>query len=129
MDVSKKLDYICTTPYRELTKVLRASNFSKPNNFSWRTFWSDLLKELSLVKTKIVVLNRIGPYSPNTHHIAFASERTFSPSNLLTVVRETNEETAKAFCVMINSVIFLSQFFILKEDTTGRYIHLSVHLP
>jgi hypothetical protein len=76
------------------------------------------------VKTKLVILNRIGPFSSNTYHIAFASNISFSPSNILTVVRETDQERAKAFCVLINSIIFLSQFFILKEETTGRYIHL-----
>ena len=77
-----------------------------------------------MVKTKIVILNRIGPYAPNTHHIAFASNTFFSPSNILTVVKESDQDRAKAFCVLLNSIIFLSQFFILKEDTTGRYIHL-----
>lgn len=42
----------------------------------------------------------------------------------MTVVKESNLEVAKAFCVLVNSIIFLSQFFILKEETTGRYIHL-----
>jgi hypothetical protein len=31
---------------------------------------------------------------------------------------------SKAFCVIINSIIFISQFFLLKEETTGRYIDI-----
>jgi hypothetical protein len=65
MDASKKLDYISIQPYRDLGKVLRATNFDEPDNFSWTTFWIDFSKELDLVKTKIVILNRIGPYAPH----------------------------------------------------------------
>jgi hypothetical protein len=40
------------------------------------------------------------------------------------VIREGNSDIAKAFCVVINSIIFLSQFFLLKEKSTGRRIDI-----
>lgn len=72
-----KLDYISTRPYRELDKVLRAANFDEPSNFSWKSFWTELSQELTTVKTKIVILNRIGPYAPHTHHIALPLRNPF----------------------------------------------------
>lgn len=89
-----------------------------------KSYWSNVNRELADVKTKIVTLHRINPYSPNTHLIAFFSEEPFSTSNVLNVVKENDEKTAKAFCVLLNSIVFLSQFFLLKEETTGRYINI-----
>jgi len=122
--ITEKLDYIAKSPYKELETVLKASGFKKPKHFNWVRYWSNVKQELSEVKTKVVTLNRINPYSPNTRLIAFFSEKIFSAANTLNIVRETDDETAKAFCVLVNSVVFLSQFFLIKEETTGRYLHI-----
>lgn len=124
IDITEKLDYIAKTPYKEFEMVLKASGFKKPKHFNWAKYWSNVRRELNDVKTKVVTLNRINPYSPSTRLIAFFSEKPFSAANTLNIVRETDDETAKAFCALINSVVFLSQFFLLKEDTTGRYLHI-----
>ena len=123
-NITEKLDYIAKSPYKEFETVLKASGFKKPKRFNWVKYWSKVRQEVNNVKTKVVTLNRINPYSPNTRLIAFFSEQPFSAANTLNIVRETDDETAKAFCVLINSVVFLSQFFLLKEDTTGRYLHI-----
>jgi hypothetical protein len=123
-DITEKLDYIAKTPYKEFETVLKASGFKKPKHFNWVKYWSNVKKELSDVKTKIVTLRRINPYSPNTHLTAFFSKEPFSTSNVLNVVRENDERVAKAFCALLNSIVFLSQFFLLKEETTGRYIDI-----
>lgn len=122
LDIS--LDYIAHMPYKELDKVIKASNYKKPDNFDWKNFWDNVYKELSLVKTNIVTLHRINPYSPHTHLISYFSTKEFSPSNVLNVVIEKDKNIAKAFCVLLNSIVFLSQFFLLKEDTTGRYANI-----
>jgi len=123
-DITGKLDYIAHTAYKEFDLVRKASKFKKPSNFDWKNFWSNITRELAEVKTNIVTLNRINPYSPSTYLIAFFSEKPFSAANVLNIVKEDDDETAKAFCVLINSAVFLSQFFLLKEETTGRYIHI-----
>ncbi|HEC91862.1 MAG TPA: SAM-dependent DNA methyltransferase, partial [Candidatus Atribacteria bacterium] len=115
MDLKNKLDYIAVTPFKDFRRILRASGFKKPKNFLWAKFWKNVAKELEEVKTKIVTLHRINPYSPNTNLISFFSEIPFSPSNVLNVVKEDDKQTAKAFCVLLNSALFLSQFFLLKE--------------
>jgi len=123
-DLSKKLDYIADTPYKELDRILKASKFKKPEEFNWKKYWENINRELKKVKTKLVAVHRINPFSPCTYLISFFSEKPFSPSNVLNVVNEKDPETAKAFCVLLNSALFLSQFFLLKEETTGRYINI-----
>jgi len=124
LDITGKLDYISHTPYREYERVKKASGFKKPKEFCWKNYWSTVGRELNEVNTKIVTLHRINPYSPSTNLLAFFSETPFSASNVLNIVKENDDETAKAFCVLINSIVFLSQFFLLKEETTGRYINI-----
>lgn len=43
---------------------------------------------------------------------------------MLNVVRTPDMTESKAIGVLLNSVIFLIQFFLLKEETTGRYINI-----
>lgn len=124
LDITKELDYVANSPYKQFDRVLKSSKFKKPADFEWSSFWSNVKRELSEVETRIVTLHRINPYSPNTHLMAFVSKKPFSASNVLNVVTETDVETAKAFCALVNSVVFLSQFFLLKEETTGRYINI-----
>jgi len=123
-DLKGKLDYIANTPYKEFDRVLKASKFKKPEKFDWKRYWENIERELNNVNTKLVAVHRINPFSPSTYLISFFSEEPLSPSNVLNVVNEKDSEIAKAFCVLLNSALFLSQFFLLKEETTGRYINI-----
>ena len=122
-----KLDFIANNPYRELDKVLKASKFVKPENFDWKKHWKNVEREINKTKTKLVTIRRINPYSPNTYLISFFSEKAFLPTDLFKVVAEEDVDTAKALCVVLNSILFLSQFFLLKEDTTGRYLDIRTY--
>jgi hypothetical protein len=42
----------------------------------------------------------------------------------VSLVMENDENRAKAMCVLFNSIQFLVQFFLLKEESTGRYINV-----
>jgi len=119
-----KSDYIANTPYKELDRIVKACGFKKPEKFDWVRYWKSVADELKAVKTRLVTLHRIGPSSPNTYLVSFFSDKSLSPSNVLNVVKEADDEAAKAFCVLINSTIFLSQFILLKEETTARYVNL-----
>lgn len=127
LDITHDLDYVAFCPYKELDNVINASGFTKPARFMWKNFWSHVSMELDDCKTKIATLCRINPYSSNTNLLAFCSRADFSPSDILNVILEKETDAAKAQCVLINSIIFLSQFFLLKEETTGRYIHLRLY--
>ena len=124
MDITKQHDYIALESYEELDEILQLSKFIPPERWDWREYWQKVREELKKVKTKIVVVRRINPFAPSTYLSAFFSDEYFSPSNQLNVVCEENEEIAKAFCVIMNSVIFWAQFFVLKEESTGRFIDI-----
>jgi hypothetical protein len=56
--------------------------------------------------------------------LAFASAEEFAPQDVLNIIVEPDSIRAKATCAVLNSVVFLSQLFLSKEETTGRYIHV-----
>jgi hypothetical protein len=124
MGLDGRHDYIAGEPYRLLDRVKRASGFRPAKGFDWEGFWANLRRELRDVRTRLVVVHRINPYSPATYLTAFLSNEHLSPSNVLNVVQERDLPRAKAVCVLLNSIVFLSQFFLLKEETTGRYINV-----
>lgn len=121
MDVTADLDYIAHEPYAALPRVRRAAGQAGKLPAD---FWPALYRELDTVKTHLVTVNRINPFSPHHHLVAFASTTAFSPSNQLNVLVEQDETAAKAVAVLLNSALFLAQFFILKEESTGRYVHI-----
>lgn len=124
MDITGQEDYIVNQPYGRLKKVLSATGFVQKEGFNWTNFWEHLKIDLKRVETHISVVHRINPFSPATCIFAFYSDNLLSPSNQMNVIVETNAEVAKAVCVILNSSIFLSQFFLLKEESTGRYINV-----
>ena len=107
-----------------MSKVINASGFTKPSDFKDENFWENLKNELSAVETRLVVTHRINPYSPNTYLMAFVSNDIISPSNMLNVIKEPDPSKAKAVATLLNSALFLVKFFLLKEETTGRYINI-----
>jgi hypothetical protein len=121
MNLTGKHDYIASGPYEELVRVKRASGFTARIP---QPFWNNLTRELNAVETNIVISRRVNPYSPNTNLFAFVSDTLISPSNQVNVVRERDLNVAKALVTIFNSVVFLSQFFLLKEESTGRYIDI-----
>jgi hypothetical protein len=127
LDIAQHLDYVAFRPYKQLDNVIDASNFTKPARFIWKDYWSSASKELEDCSTSIVTLRRVNPYSPSISLLSFWSTVSLSPSDLLNVIEEKETETAKALCVLINSIIFLSQFFLLKDETTGRYIDIRLY--
>jgi type I restriction-modification system DNA methylase subunit len=121
MDITGLHDYIAYQPYEEFSRVKRAAGY-RPK--APKVFWEHLRQELEATRTKAVTVRRINPYSPNVHLAGFVSEQPFSPSNQLNVVQENDVEAARAFCTILNSSIFLAQFFLLKEESTGRFVDI-----
>lgn len=121
MDISGLHDYLAKAPYSELTQVKRACGYRTriPNRF-----WRELEDELKATETQVVVSRRINPYSPNTHLTAFTSNEILSPSNQVNVVLERDQSLARAFCIVVNSWVFWAQFFLLKEESTGRFVDI-----
>ena len=124
ISINGKVDYVAKMPYNELTRVLEACGYEKPGQEKWKAFWDNIDIELPVIETNLVVVHRINPYSPSTYLISFFSDEKISPNNVLNVIAEPDKDTAKAFNVLLNSSLFLCQFFLLKEETTGRNINV-----
>jgi len=120
MDITNNWDYIFHKAYPDLSRVCRAADQNVPD----RAFWHHMCSELELVKTQIVVSRRINPFSPATCLNAFFSASIISPSNQVSVISENDPNKAKAVCASLNSILFFAQFFLLKEESTGRYIDI-----
>lgn len=121
MDFTGQHDYLATEEYGAYRRVARAASFSTSLNAAW---WEQLRREAASGSSLVGVTHRINPYSPNTHLSAHFSAELFSTSNQLNVVRERDPRRAKALCALLNSALFWSYFFLLKEESTGRYINV-----
>jgi hypothetical protein len=120
MDITGDWDYIAHEPYNEIKRVCRASKQQLPP----MGFWSHAQRELASVETRLVVSHRINPFSPSTYMNSFYSDLPISPSNQVNVITEKDPITARAACILLNSIFFYANFFLLKEESTGRYINI-----
>lgn len=121
MDVTGKEDFIAQQPYEQLPRVRRAAGTAAK---APGRFWEDLQRELDGVSTHLVTARRINPFSPHMHLHAFFASAPLSPSNQLNVLVEPDERAARAVCAVLNSSLFFASFFLLKEESTGRYIDI-----
>jgi len=124
MDITGKTDYVAHQPYKELEKACRACGFKPKPDFRWGDFWTNAARELKAKETRLVVLHRVNPFAPSTNLMAYMSDYVMSASNQLNLIMEFDKTLSKAVCALLNSVMFLSQFFLLKEESTGRFINL-----
>lgn len=121
LDITNNCDYIAYRPYKELSHVKMASGIS--GRFE-PEFWSNHQKTLNNLKTHLLIVRRINPYSPNTHLLAFFSSQPVCPVDQLKALPKFNLNQSRAMSVMFNSIIFLTQFFLSKEESTGRFIDI-----
>jgi len=125
MDVTGIHDYVAKEPYEGLERIMELSGFRErlPENY-WESY---IRNEFDRSASYITISRRINPYSPAQKLIAFRSKEELIVSDLFHAIREREEERSKAVVVLMNSIFFLSYFFSLKEETTGRYIDIRQH--
>jgi type I restriction-modification system DNA methylase subunit len=121
-DISAKFDYIAKKKYPDLVRVCRAAGATVQTEL-----WSSLPAKLESVQTNLVVCRRINPFSPSQNLIAFFSSEKMAPSDQVNIISEIEPKKAKALCVTLNSIMFLSQFFSSKEESTGRFVDIRVY--
>jgi len=127
MNIEGMWDYVAHGRYDEFPQVVRATGIRAPDGKPWAKFFTSSRKNIQDLRTHLVVSLRLNPFSPNVHLISFFSETPISPSDQFKVLREENVDKAKAVCIMLNSAIFLTNLFLSKEETTGRFIHIRTH--
>ncbi|OHB54398.1 MAG: hypothetical protein A2173_06590 [Planctomycetes bacterium RBG_13_44_8b] len=121
-DISAKFDYIAKKKYPDLVRVCRAAGAKMQTEL-----WDSLPTKLESVQGNLMVCCRINPFSPSQNLIAFFSSEEIAPSDQVNLIKESEPQKAKALCVTINSIVFLSQFFSSKEESTGRFVHIRVY--
>ena len=122
MDITNKWDYIVQAPYKDLQRVCRAANATPPEDL-----WKKLPTKLESLKTHLVLSCRINPFSPETHLVAFFSPERIAPSDQLNLIAAADKDKARALCTILNSSLFFAQFFLLKEESTGRFMHIRLY--
>ena len=120
-------DYAAQRPYAQLERVAKAAGLRAPQGEAWLSYFTRLKRNLESVRTETVLTLRVNPFSPNVHLLAFHSDTPISPTDQFKAVNETDPIRAKALCVLMNSLLFLANLFLFKEETTGRYIHIRSH--
>jgi hypothetical protein len=127
MDISESLDYIAKKSYRLLNTVCEACDFKSKTLQEWMDFWKKAEREVESKSTNLSFTCRINPFSDESNLIAFFSKDKYSPSDQFNTIKTVNQNEAKAICVILNSIVFISQFFLSKEESTGRFIHVRVY--
>jgi hypothetical protein len=120
MNLTGKWDYVSHESHGSTVALARAAGVDVPDH----RWWTSVSRELPAVSTQVVVSHRINPYSPSTALNAFFSDIPFSPSNQVNVIVERDADTARAVVCVLNSIIFWAQFFLGKEESTGRRINI-----
>ena len=119
LDITEHCDYMAYMPYKELSRVKTASGIR--GRFE-PEFWNTHQRTIEKLKSHLLVVRRINPYSPNTHLMAFFSSQPICPGDQLKAIPKFNLDKSRAMTTMFNSILFLTQFILLKEESTGRFI-------
>lgn len=121
LDVTERCDYMAYAPYRELSRVKRASGIR--GRFE-RDFWEAHQRRVDRLGAHLLVVRRINPYSPSSHLMAFFSSRPICPTDQLKALPGFGLDESRAMAALFNSILFLVQFALLKEESTGRFIDI-----
>jgi len=122
MDVTGTYDYVAKEPYEGMDKVMELCGFKEKLQDD---YWDNYVrKEFKRAESRVAVVCRIGPYSPDHMLLACYSDTPLVLANLFHAVRESDSKHAKALVTLFNSIFFLAYLFDTKEETTGRWIHL-----
>jgi len=116
----KETDYFIKSPFDGFNSIIRLSKWKYGSNLNWE----DINKEAMKKRSEIIIPERFNPYSMNTHILAVYSDDLVVIPHTLRFGKGFSKEDAKLQVLFLNSIIFLSQLIMNKEETTGEYIHL-----
>lgn len=119
MDVTDNPDYLILAPYEGYEEVKNLSKFKGDPD------WKKIKENALSTETEMAICRRLNPYSPSQYFIAFYSQKPMYPSNQMELVKYKGDD-AKIMTLFFNSIYFLIQFFIYKEESTGRRVDIRV---
>jgi hypothetical protein len=118
LDLYNNHDYIISDEFNRFDQILTLSRWKEKKHFKW-----DLIRrEIERKKTYLALSRRINPYSINTSFLAIFSKFKFIPSDgAFKIFKVKDENDAKILALNFNSILYLTQFFRNKEETTGQF--------
>ena len=116
IDITQLNDYIILDAFKDLKKVLTLSKYGKS-----KINWEKVKVEARKKSTFITVFRRFNPFSPNTALLSVYSEKAFIPTDAFKILKCEDKETAKIFCLYLNSTISLLKLLSNGQQTTGQY--------
>ena len=116
----ENVDYFIFSEYKDLAFVLSLSKWDKGKPIQW----NKIKDEGTRKRAFLFVPERFNPYSRNTHLLAFVSKEKLVAPHTIRIGVMFDQEEAKIQGLFINSIAFLSQLFLNREETTGEYIHM-----
>jgi hypothetical protein len=119
LDITKIHDYFILNEFDKFETLLKLSKWKKKS-----LDWNAVREEAKRKGTYLTIPERFNPYSPNTCLMAFVADKEFIVPHTLRVLKETNLIMSKILALFLNSVIFLTQLLLNKEETTGEYMHI-----
>ena len=118
LELNNNSDYIILYNFKGFDQILRLSKWKNKKNFNWNS----VLNEAKRKKSYLALSYRINPYSKNTSFLAVSNTRRFIPSDgAFKVFMVKNNKDAIMLSLDLNSIHYLTQFFINKGETTGQF--------
>ncbi len=117
MNIKNNYDYVVTEKFDDFDNIILLSKYKNKNHFDWEKVKSQINKKY----TNLAIARRCNIYSPNTSILAFYAEEKFIASDALKIIQNITDAEAKIICLFINSILYIAQFIIYKQATTGDY--------
>lgn len=113
-------DFFVKSPFDGFEKIIELSKWKKGSQINWQK----IDQEANRKKSYIFIPERFNPYSANTHLLSYYSEEPVVIPHTLRFGNNFSKEDSKLQVLFVNSIVFLSQLVMNKEETTGQYIHI-----
>ncbi|MEM3488966.1 MAG: N-6 DNA methylase [Nitrososphaerota archaeon] len=115
-----KTDFFIRKPFFGFEKIKQLSKWENQKSLDW----DSINLEASRKKSHIIIAERFNPYSVNSHLLAFYSEEPLVIPHTIRYGNNFSKEDSKFEVLFLNSIVFLAQLVLNKEETTGQYLHI-----
>jgi hypothetical protein len=120
LDIAGKYDYLILNDFEGFDQLMAFSKYKKKTKFDWGVIRENVRGK----ETHLALPERFDPYSVNTCLLGFYCDDEFVPNNTMFLLTEKEKKFAKLLCLSINSIIYLIDFYLFKQETTRRYTHI-----
>jgi len=120
LDIGRKYDYLVLDEFEGFDQLMSFSKYKDKRGFRWDVVRQDVRGK----ETLLALPERFDPYSVNTCLLGFYCDRQFVPNNTMFLLTVKDKALAKLLCLSVNSIVYLLDFYLFKQETTRRYTHI-----